>query len=91
VAAKGRVLWGRPEAQPLDFLFRVVGGQVTVELGHRARIPVAHGPLNGAEVGATHEQEGGVRRRIRALNFLVPPLRLIVAVFSAIVPGEFPE
>ena len=29
--------------------------------------------------------------RILALNFLIPPLRLIVTVFSEIVPGEFPE
>jgi hypothetical protein len=61
VAEVGRVRRLRPEREVLHLSLQVARAEVAVELGRRARILVAHDPLNRCEVGAAHQQQRGRR------------------------------
>jgi hypothetical protein len=58
---RGLLRGRRPKAEALDLLLEVIRLQVAVELGRRARVLVAHDPLDRRQVGAAHEQQSGRR------------------------------
>jgi hypothetical protein len=48
---------GRTEAEAIHLLLQVVGREVRIHLGRKARILMAHDPLNRRQIGPTHEQK----------------------------------
>jgi len=57
VTEVGSVRRLRPEREVLHLSLEVARAEVPVELGRRARILVAHDPLDRREVGAAHQQQ----------------------------------